>query len=79
MSESSPFGFIEDRLSPQQLQVMRGVIRGLTNAEIADHLSVSGNTINTHLKAALRKTGHATKYDLADAIADQYDEIGGVR
>jgi ATP/maltotriose-dependent transcriptional regulator MalT len=42
-------------LSPQELRVLRLLVTGLTNAEIAQELVVSANTVKTHVKSIYRK------------------------
>jgi len=42
-------------LSPQELRVLRLVVVGLSNADIAQELVVSTNTVKTHVKSIYRK------------------------
>jgi LuxR family maltose regulon positive regulatory protein len=42
-------------LSPQDLRVLRLLVGGLTNAEIAQELVVSTNTVKTHVKSIYHK------------------------
>ena len=42
-------------LSPQELRVLRLLVAGLSNADIAQQLVVSTNTIKTHVKSIYRK------------------------
>ena len=44
-----------DELSPRELEVLRLIARGLTNAEIATQLFVSEHTIKTHVARILQK------------------------
>jgi DNA-binding NarL/FixJ family response regulator len=44
-----------DELSPRELEVLRLIARGLTNAEIATQLVVSEHTIKTHVARILQK------------------------
>jgi LuxR family maltose regulon positive regulatory protein len=44
-------------LSPQELRVLRLLVAGLTNAEIAQELVVSINTVKTHVKHLYEKLG----------------------
>src|SRR6266508_4916188 len=42
-------------LSPQELRVLRLLVAGLSNADIAQELIVSTNTIKSHVKSIYRK------------------------
>ena len=44
-----------EALSQQELRVLRLLVAGLSNAEIANELVVSGNTVKTHVKSIYRK------------------------
>lgn len=44
-----------DVLTPRELDVLRGVAEGQTNAEIASQLHVTEETVKTHLSSILRK------------------------
>jgi LuxR family maltose regulon positive regulatory protein len=46
-----------EQLSPSELRVLRYLPTNLTRAEIADQLSVSLNTINTHIRRIYTKLG----------------------
>ena len=45
----------ESSLSPREKEIVIGVVRGLSNKEIADSLSISLNTVLTHRRNIARK------------------------
>lgn len=52
-------------LSPREEQVVRYVALGLRNAEIAKELSISEDTVKTHLNRIFRKLGLRDRVELA--------------
>jgi DNA-binding NarL/FixJ family response regulator len=58
LAPSGQLGFdLVNTLSERELEVLRLLTRGLQNNEIADQLSVSENTIRTHISNILTKLG----------------------
>jgi predicted ATPase/DNA-binding CsgD family transcriptional regulator len=58
-------------LTPAELEVVRLVAEGLTNAEIGERLFVSRRTVQTHLSHAFAKLGFHSRRELARAaLAD---------
>ncbi len=53
------------KLSARERQVLRMVAGGLTNAQIARELKVSGSTVKQHVAHLLRKLGLRRRIDLA--------------
>ena len=53
------------RLSPRELEVLRIVAEGKTNAEIAEVLVIAPNTVARHVKSILAKTGAANRAQAA--------------
>ncbi|MFN8536620.1 MAG: helix-turn-helix transcriptional regulator [Thermomicrobiales bacterium] len=46
-----------DELTPREIEVLRLVTHGLTNAQVAARLSVSTLTVNAHLRSIYGKAG----------------------
>jgi DNA-binding NarL/FixJ family response regulator len=63
-----PYGAAREnraRLTARQLEVLRLVVDGRTNAEIADQLVVSLRTAEHHVAAILAKLGASSRRDAA--------------
>ena len=58
-----------DRLTPQELEIVRLAASGLTNRQIAERLFLSPRTVGGHLHRAFPKLGVATRAALRDALA----------
>lgn len=58
------------RLTERQLQVVRLLAQGLTNAEIAARLVVSVRTVDNHVRAVLGKLDAPTRRQVADRAAE---------
>ncbi len=48
-------------LSPREIDVLREVVNGLSNHEIADELYLSINSVKTYIRSAYRKAGVTTR------------------
>lgn len=72
--DSSIPGSPHEGLTPQELQILRLVGRGLSNQQLADDLTVTLSTIRTHLKSVYRKLGlqsrsEAVSYAVRNGLA----------
>lgn len=54
-----------DDLTPREREVLELLLRRWTNEEIAEHLVISVNTVQTRVQRVLHKLGHRTRRDLA--------------
>lgn len=62
----TPFGLTSNKeLTDREVEVLRGVVRGDTNAEISEKLFLSVETVKMHVKSLLSKTGFRTRTELA--------------
>lgn len=50
--------------TPREIQVLRLLTTGVGNEEIAAKLNISQNTVKTHIKHLLEKTGFTTRTQL---------------
>ena len=57
-------------LTSRQVDVLRLVADGLTNAEIAQRLHLSVRTVDHHVSAVLTRLGLASRRDAARAAAE---------
>jgi DNA-binding NarL/FixJ family response regulator len=62
-----------DELTPREVEVLRLVAQGLTDAQVAETLVISPRTVNSHLKAIYGKIGvssrsAATRYALEHTL-----------
>jgi DNA-binding NarL/FixJ family response regulator len=56
---------VGDPLSERELQTVRLVVEGQSNAEIASAMAVSTRTVQAHIASAMRKTATRTRTQLA--------------
>jgi len=74
--QASDVGVRDDvDLTPRQLEVLRLVAEGLRNSDIAERLTISEQTVKTHVAHLLEKLGvtsrlQAAKYAISKRLAD---------
>jgi DNA-binding CsgD family transcriptional regulator len=67
--QTKPLGDnVLDRLTPQEIEIVRLAASGLTNKQIAERLFLSHRTVGGHLHRAFPKLGVATRAALRDAL-----------
>jgi DNA-binding NarL/FixJ family response regulator len=64
------------KLSPREAEVLRRLAEGLTQAEIAERLTISPKTVGTHIEHVLRKLGvHSRAQAVALAFREDAREV----
>jgi DNA-binding CsgD family transcriptional regulator len=66
-------------LSQREVQVLKLVARGMTNAEIARELRISPNTVANHLKRIRSKTGTANRTEAAVLLGSAAETASSAR
>ena len=61
---------VPDHLSPREVEVLRLIAHGHTNAEIGEQLFLSVRTVESHRSHIQRKTGHTTRAELVRYALD---------
>jgi len=56
----------QDHLTPQEQRIVLLILKGYSNAQIAQELYISTNTLKTHLRNIYRKTGTQGKQSLSE-------------
>ena len=56
---------VSSELTPKELEVLREMVGGSTNQEIAEKLGISVQTVKTHITNMLQKTGFRNRLELA--------------
>jgi DNA-binding NarL/FixJ family response regulator len=74
----APFGFMQQKseaaaelLSPREVDVLRGIVRGQSNKEIARDLSLHEATVKLHAKTLSRKLGAKNRTQAAMTARDR--------
>ncbi len=73
-----PAGEVADGLTPREVDVLRGIAQGRTNAEIAGELYISEVTVKSHInhlfaKIQVRSRAEAVRYAYDHGMADRPD------
>lgn len=65
------------RLSPRQLDILRLLVYGLSNREIAEHLEISEGTVKTHLGHIFPALGVHSRAEAVYLLAQVEQSVGG--
>lgn len=66
------------RLTQRELEVVMLATSGLSNKDIADHLSISFRTVEVHRRNAMRKTGTSNIVELTHFVGSAWSDPSGV-
>jgi DNA-binding NarL/FixJ family response regulator len=61
----TPANPLAEKLSPRELQVLKGLTEGKSNKEIARDLDIQEPTVKLHMKTLYRKLGAANRTQAA--------------
>lgn len=64
-ADETPSHPLADKLTPRELQVLKGLTEGKSNKEIARDLDITEPTIKLHMKTLYRKVGAANRTQAA--------------
>src|SRR5205085_9580196 len=64
-SPPAPTISLPDELSPREVDILRLVVRGLSNRQIGEELVISEHTAANHMRSILRKTSCANRTEAA--------------
>ena len=67
-TQAPDLGYLSDRLSPRELEVLSLVVSGMRNKEIAAQLFISTNTVKYHLKRIFEALGVNSRLELLAAM-----------
>jgi PAS domain S-box-containing protein len=76
-AEPQPVMTNGEGLSPRESEVVRLVALGMTSRQIAEELTVSTETVRTHIRNALAKTGTRTRAQLVAKVMASGALTGG--
>ena len=65
-----------ERLTAREREVVRHLVRGLTNRDIGEQMFIAENTVKNHVRAVLEKLGVRTRTEVAAiAVRDGFAEV----
>lgn len=67
-TQAPDLGYLSDRLTPRELEVLSLVVRGMRNKEIAAQLFITNNTVKYHLKRIFETLGVNSRPELVAAV-----------
>ena len=67
-----------NQLTHRELEVVDGLVRGLTNKQIGQELGISHRTVEIHRARLMRKLGAATLAALLGIVLPQRDRIAAL-
>jgi DNA-binding CsgD family transcriptional regulator len=68
---------VQQRLTPQELQIALAVSEGKTNREVGGQLFLSPKTVEFHLSSVYRKLGVGSRAELTRLLVDEAGAPGG--
>jgi DNA-binding CsgD family transcriptional regulator len=66
---AKPFSDTHAKFTERERQVAEFILKGLTNRAIADALSISPHTVDSHVNAIMNRLGIRSRHQLADAFS----------
>jgi PAS domain S-box-containing protein len=79
VSHATTAGKLLASLTPREVEVLELLANSATASKMAEHLSVSVRTVETHLAHAYRKLGVRTKEDATTEFARLTDAVAGLQ
>jgi DNA-binding NarL/FixJ family response regulator len=65
------------KLTKRESETLQLLLRGKTNAEIADHLFVAESTVGDHVKSVMRKMNASKRGELISKVFDLEHDLNG--
>jgi ATP/maltotriose-dependent transcriptional regulator MalT len=73
---TKPFSDTHAKLTEREHEVAGLILKGLTNREMADALSITENTVEKHVAAMMGKLGIRSRYQLSDHLTESVTRKG---